>query len=487
MENKTTFQRNFFIFNVEDTGYDTGQKLSGHVRMEIREGRGKLWMAVQNLNTMEGRLCYKLYMIRVSKGMAVAVCPGVLSVKHNRAELEWEFDPQNVHKSGIKINDFELFAVLAEYADKNNIRLICPLAAYRDKKVEWRNTIEGLIYRQKSISEKAFEKEVVSMYPGKMESKYIPPETKPEFNSFNVFPYQNIQHPAIESTQQYKEESFEKDSEYNKLEPAPEDVPNREEEAYQENEDTNRGNEEVFPQNESVYHHTEEAYPKNEVAYTENKDAFPMDHEESFGNDEISSRYEKIPVQAPYIASPVNSSRPDSKCLYMNGNMCGMYLSPAGVNPCNTCSIHAQASKASEIEEKRGDLVKLKGQLERNFEPGDPFHSKRSDYKWWKVSNPVNLNNILYQCNIRSPLLFNPMVMMAHFKYRHLIIGIYTDKVRKREYVVCGVPGMNMVDKRPFGELCKWIQAEGNRPRYGAFGYWIVYIDPGTGKILSLK
>jgi hypothetical protein len=464
VENKT-FQRNFLIFNIEETGYDTGQKLSGHVRVEVREGRGKLWTTIQNLNTMGGRLCYKLYMIRAGRGKVVTVCPGILDIKQNRAEMEWEFDPHNVQKSGLGLNDFELFAVLAENTDRENIKLICPLAAYKDKKVDWRSSVETLLYKQqKHIPEKRLEEDVLSKYPSRLESKYIPPETKPEFNSFDINSFINVQHPAIVGPNKYEDESLKKPAIQIQNEQFPEDIP--------------VDSQGKFPENQ-------EKYPDNQEEYHENEENVSAVNEEPPQKDEIPETYENKEPQTPYEAVNNEASKPDSKCLYMNGNMCGMYLSPSGINPCSTCTIHAQ--KATVQEDKRGDLSKLKIQLERNFEPSDPFHSKRSDYKWWKVSNPVNLNNILYQCNIRSPLLFNPMVMMAHFKYRHLVIGIFTDKVRNREYVVCGVPGMHMVDKRPFGELCRWVQAEGNRPKYGAFGYWIVYIDPGTGKILSLK
>lgn len=133
-----------------------------------------------------------------------------------------------------------------------------------------------------------------------------------------------------------------------------------------------------------------------------------------------------------------------------------------------------------------GNVTLLKDEFDRYFELSDPFHSRRSDYLWWRVTNPVNLNNLLYQCDIRSPLLFNPVVMMAHYKYGHLIIGIFQHKETQKQYVVCGVPSMNMVDGKPFGEMSRWVQAEGSRPRYGAFGYWLVYINPDDGKILSI-
>jgi len=29
-------------------------------------------------------------------------------------------------------------------------------------------------------------------------------------------------------------------------------------------------------------------------------------------------------------------------------------------------------------------------------------------------------------------------------------------------------------------------QVDGNVPKYGAFGYWLVYINPNTGEILNV-
>jgi hypothetical protein len=136
------------------------------------------------------------------------------------------------------------------------------------------------------------------------------------------------------------------------------------------------------------------------------------------------------------------------------------------------------------IPQPEGDLEGLEEELDKNFDISDPFHSRRSDYIWWRVTNPVNLNNMFYKNNIRSPLMFNPAVMMAHYKYKHLIIGVFTHKAGQR-YLVCGVPGMHMVDAGPFGEMSKWVQAEGNRVRYGAFGYWLVYLNPKDGKIIN--
>lgn len=133
------------------------------------------------------------------------------------------------------------------------------------------------------------------------------------------------------------------------------------------------------------------------------------------------------------------------------------------------------------------DMGILRSNFNGSFEPYDPFGSNRKDYKWWKVNNPAQLSNIFHQSSIKAPFFFNPLVMMAHYKYRYLIVGIYEDKTKKRDYMVCGIPGVYGVDDKPFGDLCRWVQIEGNKPRYGAFGYWLIYIEPDTGKILEFK
>ena len=391
VEGKMAFQRSFLIFNAEDTGFEAGQKPSGHVKIEVRDGKGKLWSAVQNLTAGDGRLDYKLFLIKTGSRDPAAVCAGLYKFHQNRAELEWGFDPANVSKSGRSIAEFDVAAVLAEYNDRKNLGVRSPLAAYRDKKTEWRKSLEKLLYPP--ASPKTEEEDFTSKYDGIAVSKYIPPETLPEYNIPDILG--SYQKPEAEN------------------EPAVSALP-------------------------------------------------PNPYQQQYG-----------------IHMPSEAPAQDNRQIEIQADIPQEYSAPITDIP--------QARSTVVNEEIRGDIDRLKEMLNRYFEQSDPFQSKRSDYRWWKVSNPVDLNNILYQCNIRSPLLFNPMVMMAHFKYKHVIIGIYTDKVRKREYVVCGVPGMNMVDKKPFGDMCKWVQAEGGRPKYGGFGYWIVYIDPGTGKILSLK
>ena len=128
----------------------------------------------------------------------------------------------------------------------------------------------------------------------------------------------------------------------------------------------------------------------------------------------------------------------NTECVYLNGNICGAVLNNRNAaSPCGSCSINRHdASGLSEIQEE-GDLNGLEEELDKSFDTCDPFHSRRTDYIWWRVTNPVNMNNMFYQNNIRSPLMFNPAVMMAHYKYKHLIVGVFTHKNGQR-YIICG-------------------------------------------------
>lgn len=166
-----------------------------------------------------------------------------------------------------------------------------------------------------------------------------------------------------------------------------------------------------------------------------------------------------------------------------NNGICAEPMTLAQKEMCENCGM----LRADDIDKNsQVNAAKLKLLFNKYFEPYDPFRIRRTDYKWWKVGSPVQLNNLLYQNNIKTPLLFNPQLMMAHFKYKHILAGIYISRRRGIEYIVCGVPAVYNIDEKPYGNFCRWAQLESVKPRYGAFGYWLVYIDIKTGNFLSL-
>lgn len=446
MYSKLGFQRNFYIFSNEDTGFEAGQKPTGHVKIEVRDGKGRLHAVAHNLRDGGDRFEYSLYLLQSGMDSVEPVRVGRLLNRFSNLELTWSFDPHNVGQSGYPIDSFDVIAILAEYADRQGGSVLCPLAAYRNKRVQWRSIIMASTMKKR---------------------------TQPDENaSRNII--ENLTENAAENSTENAVENAAKNATENATENATKaaSVPA-----------TGTVDDEILTDNIPIDVNT---VTKDEVSDIAEE---PEDNEKS--------QQPENPQQPEKSQQPENPQQPEqykqqtltdinTGCVYLNGNMCGAFVQSGAVmpNPCSTCNVNRGEKPIQ--EQLPGDLSKLRAMLDSNFEEKDPFRSKRSDYIWWKVTNPVNLNNILYQNNIRSPLMFNPVVMLAHYKYRHLIIGIFTH-INGRKYVVCGVPGMHLVDRKPFGELSTWVQTERSRPQYGAFGYWLVYINPDDGKIMNLS
>lgn len=578
MDVKKGFQRYFMIFDNEDPGFEAGQKPSGYIRLEVRDGRGKLHASVQNLRPGNGRFMYMLYLLRGARDGVTAVAAGELVAGQNKSELEWSFDPSNVGASGCGIEEYCSVAVLVEYADRPIDNIICPLAAYRNGKTEWRNGLKRhFLLKQHFLQQERQVKQTIP-YQRQSQTEQVKQETLQQSR-----PQQKMPSPAQQAEEQFCEINpvlqenlshihlpYHIHPQQNK-EPAQQKLPQQippyreelqQEEQVQQNQEQIQQNQEQIQQELPCEEVLQKEQPRDQQSYQDQpqqehqKQLYEDQPQQKSLNQELSSPAQPVEEQRyqeekPYPEQPqvnqtqsapsqldtaqdvpfqydrVHEMQPDygqmygippeygqhpmsyqqtpimqqnqpaapyqteqgqvnTGCVYLNGNMCGAFVNDdaRAANPCDTCRMRHAAAMAS--VPVSGDIALLKEEIGRYFEENDPFHSRRSDYIWWKVTNPVNLNNILYQCNIRSPLLFNPAVMMAHYKYRHLIIGIFQHRESQKQYVVCGVPGMHMVDRKPFGEMSRWVQAEGNRSRYGAFGYWLVYIDPDDGKILNL-
>ncbi len=544
------FQRIFLIFSNEDNGFEEGKKPSGYLKLEIRNGKGRLDTVLHNLRDGKGRYIYALYLIRTSSDPVEYVRVGEVRYISGRNVLEWVFDPEYVGSSTYAIGEFDTAAILAEYENRMSSGIICPLAAYRDKRTDWRNGLRRALQTAASyqktgkapfpIPETGSEQEPELRYEPetgseqKPELRYEPemgseqkPEPDREFGSeagnkiepeADRIESESAEPLPLQLSAQIDE--LKTAGTYYEIQPATENVTT----SYQTQKELESQESQCYsyPATEAqpgvqykgkdvtspeAYAQPEEdgyAYPEADVqpeekpveegvAHTTVRSSDTLDTSDKKPKPSASRQtvHEDVAEPVRQVQKPLNKDIDhngklkgiNTDCVYLNGNLCDAFVkNENSCDPCKSCSIRHGETPAE--ARPSGDLERFTEELDKNFETSDPFHSRRRDYKWWRVTNPVNLNNILYQNNIRSPLMFNPAVMMAHYKYRHLIIGIFTHK-NGRKYVVCGVPGMHMVDMKPFGEMNTWVQAEGSRLRYGAFGYWLVYIDPENGKIMK--
>jgi hypothetical protein len=489
---KNSYFRSFLIFEKEDPGFGDEMEPSGYVKLEGRDGKGKLLATVQNLKEGAGKILYKLYLIHCTSRQSKAVQVGYIPIQKGRGELKWEFDIGNVAESGIPIHDFNVAIVVAEHKDRENINVICPMAAYKGDKVSWRGKVLTKKQDNGSSGAELKEKGTVPM-PSELQEKGTVP-----------MPSELQEKGTIPMSSQFQEKGIEPlPSELKEKSTTPMSLEFQEETTVPPKE--SEFDEEIIKKYDAFDFNEISLEDKNEIQ--ENvSDTDIMEETFEKGNnnlDEPAQEYEDLNIAAEaknveqqvnnqFINNQINSNVGPEKCF------CPQGPHTVGVNPCINCYVKnfqnpqvprnpqvSQNLRAAQDIDIGENIERMKKSFDKYFNVFDPFNSKRRDYKWWKVDNPVNLNNILYQCNIRSPLLFNPSVMMAHFKFRHLSIGLYTDRLKRREYLVCGIPGVFGIDVKPFGDMCKWIQLEGNVHKYGAFGYWVVYIDPKTGKFLN--
>jgi hypothetical protein len=442
VESRYKFKRLFLIFKQEDPGYGSGQEPSGYLKVEVRDGKGKLYAMVQNLREDKEISGYRLYLVKGSEKDISPVCVGVIPIHKNKGEIKWEFDPNDVIKSGNSIDDYKAAVILAESKDRNNTTISCPLAAYNDQKINWRSSMREYLHcpgtRETDTVDELIQKEdIFSKYTDNYESKYTPVEDATEFNIPVAF---------------------------EGLSSSPESGMGKQE--------------------------TDRVAGEEDEGIAQAKDARPdMDYEpykQSLPDDSIPDQDKGIGEENAGDTTE-EAMHDESPSLAGNDGILNAQGSYVPVNPCMYCNVQGEKEENLRKSDGSVDIDKLMEYFNKNFEKSDPFQIRRRDYKWWKVNNPVYLNNLLYQFNIKTPLLFNPVVMMAHYKYKHLIAGIFTDFARGKEYVVAGIPALYGIEGKPFGDMCRWVQLDGSKLRYGAFGYWLVYIEPRTGKLLKFS
>ncbi|WP_114296849.1 hypothetical protein [Anaerobacterium chartisolvens] len=380
MAQANRFYKSFLIFANEDDGFSSSGTPSGYAKILVRDGKGVIDLNVHNLKENPDKLTYRLYIMKNDPNSFLSVCMGTIPVQKNKGIMQWEFDADNVGKTGVPIEQFNAAAIQAQEGSGENVKFKYPLSSCKNSVTSWKKLLNEA-------------------------SNAIKGEAKQCAHNDSAAEQQEIDNDKAGTEE-------------------------RNIAAAEEEQSTCEGISEAV------------------------EEGCEINHEE-----------QNETLEAPYC------SEDDASGDCIAGNDSSPHV------PDNT----------GDLKMPLPDMGMLRSNFNSSFEPYDPFGSNRKDYKWWKVNNPVQLGNIFHQSSIRAPFFFNPLVMMAHYKYRYLIVGIYEDKTKKRDYMVCGIPGVYGVDDKPFGDLCRWVQIEGNKPRYGAFGYWLIYMEPDTGKILEFK
>ena len=121
----------------------------------------------------------------------------------------------------------------------------------------------------------------------------------------------------------------------------------------------------------------------------------------------------------------------------------------------------------------------------------DPFKNNLKGYNWWIVEldkeneyrSFLPYFSYISGGNNKEPYMNNVVTSNELVnKYQHYLFGLYNEgEVVK--YFVYGVPGRFSIDEHPFNGangFNTWY------PGQNTEGYWIIYIDPITGKPVDI-
>lgn len=125
----------------------------------------------------------------------------------------------------------------------------------------------------------------------------------------------------------------------------------------------------------------------------------------------------------------------------------------------------------------------------RFFPYTDPFKIDLKGYNWWKINGEgvddyrgfLPYFSYLTGGNYKYPFVkssINCNELMK--KYRHYLFGLYNER-EEVKYYLYGIPGKFSKEEHPYGGITgfnTWF--EGNETE----GYWLLYIDPMTGKVI---
>ncbi|HOJ09172.1 MAG TPA: hypothetical protein PK733_01075 [Clostridiales bacterium] len=461
------FKRFVWMLNEEDKGFALKDVPGGYVRIEVRESKGKFYAMVQNLKENRGKDKYSIYIMRHRNSEIYPVKVGNIQVNDGRGLLLWDFDPNYVGGSIYPITDFNMAAVILDGDNYNAGTIQCPLAAYSAGKVKWKEAFENYVKRKK-------EAEVAADHSKKEKSIIIEKQKTDESGSTS----EREEHPLKEEyeiNRNYAEEH------------TIDEILSIVDDANTDNKHEVYSVDDIYSKYtgkvESKYSFTENIPGIDELTCGKIYPGCISEFNSNSNNREETAQpdtEQPVPDETERTAQPdAEQPVPDETERTAQPDM------EQPVQPDIEQTV--QDNNIYERKKNKPDINKLVQCFDKEFKRYDPFNVRRRDYKWWKVTSPVNLINLLEQCDINVPRIFNPSIIMSYFKYRYLIAGIFSSRKRGRDYFVCGIPGTHNIDDSPFGNLCRWVQVERNRSKYGAFGYWVAYIDPHTGELLRFS
>ncbi len=136
---ESRYYKGFWMFNQEDKEYNNCD-LSGYAKMEMKKGKFVINVTIFNI---KNNLRYKVYLIRSDNEVFKSICIGDLNINKNIGVLEYNIF--NVNKFICEISKYNVLAIVSIIENEQDIKILVPAVAYKDKKVLWREKLKNEI------------------------------------------------------------------------------------------------------------------------------------------------------------------------------------------------------------------------------------------------------------------------------------------------------------------------------------------------------
>ncbi len=439
------YRRYFIIFELEDKNFGTfvGEEAKGHAKIEIKNNRGLLSIYCQNLGADDGNK-YQWYLIDMKTEEAPTIVEiGPMEVdKRGKGELTCEFDVDNVKGSMEKMDNFDVLALAVQNGDGKD-ELCTPLVGYMNKDRPathvWKYALGEYLHIPVGDEETAREEKTVQVYQP-ME------ETAGEAEK----PEEEIVEEVEESQEEIPEEKPEETGEE-----IPEEV---EERAGRPDEEIVEG--EAVGETEEIGEKTPEETIK-ETAKDTTMEA----------TEEIKRKIKEEYEDGSFIKT--GSEQEDDGSV-------------------------DDDVKIEETEDSHKDQMQLyiENALE-DFPKIEPFADKLEGYSWWQVPYDAQtmygpfMPFILYLDSLDEPEGHHiAEILQAVSIQKHHIFGICYDENGRAKYYAYGILDRKLFPEQPFGlseTLTYWHPCDDVPTNIKSYGYWILTLDPETGKLTKYK
>lgn len=425
------YKRYFIILETEDkeSGVFKNEGPKGHGKIEVKNDEGTLSINCQNLKKASNTERYRWYLINTNKEeepTIVEVGPMEVDDK-GKGEVVWEFNAENVRGSMELIDDFNVLVLTVQNKeDKDN--LFIPLVGYmgKEKSTSWRYALEKYLYipiKTENKNKEKIVKEKKNIEESNAEKKQTPDEDL-----------------KLESQKETKEE------------PKKEEFKIKQEEAL-DNEDFQ--DEEKPDQKLMQEFKSEEKLRLNQDIKKEDINNKTINSEEYSENIWDEKDREYIPIKA-------------------------------------------DSEETLELENSSEFSLQMQGYIEnalKEFPKVEPFYNNLDDFTWWQI--PYNHQTIyrsympfiLYVDSLSLPAnYYRSKMLQTVYLNRHHIFGILYDENKKAKCYAYGVLARNISSEQPYEGATGfnyWHPCDPQPHDLYSYGYWILKVDPKTGKVIK--